>query len=605
MVEEYGYEREYEEFDDEERRRRSKKDKKGDIVKVGKDEGYERSRESTRGDSSERAAITIPMFKISEPPGRSLAPLDLAVPRPRKEATKLDIVIPSLQLTKSQTPLLNELDYRIPKVEKGSKFSSQTIIPTPIFKAPVTGEVFKLDYRTPVITSERGANDKASIPIYIPHKHAGRVNLVTLDKNLPKLGEVKKSEEEIKEGGRAAVSINERASTGAGASPPEDTSLEYKRDFQDPLETFFGSGAGRLRYRGPKVILFKDAEDDSYLQFLENLCLRIYRELEGGEPKAVMIEKLDDMNKKEIEKYLEAGHKIFTINLEKEIDKLDSVVLEHFRERLWETYSQANGFIILTVKSGEKFNRLNGLLDRINYSLMGKLNIIKLRAPILEPQQKERLISLLSGMLDVSNLSHGAPQVFDLMLNKSLFNEDSLFNQRLREIMNEEDGLFIESTKRSEEESWEHFSIKVFLVRYLTHKLRNEGKTLLNREEIMNEIKTEFEEDGVRPDIKIKDEVYEVETLFKEGAEAHLKITETIDKYRNISGIKTVNIVMDNLGFLLHLKDLLKKKKQLEKSKDKRFETKFYTLNLNNKTLISLENFIRQLSNIKAIHAGS
>jgi hypothetical protein len=55
--------------------------------------------------------------------------------------------------------------------------------------------------------------------------------------------------------------------------------------------------------------------------------------------------------------------------------------------------------------------------------------------------------------------------------------------------------------------------------------------------------------------------------------------------------IDKVNIVMDNLGFLLHLKDLLSKKKHF---KDKRFKIEFYTLDLKNKRLISLEDFVRE-----------
>ena len=73
--------------------------------------------------------------------------------------------------------------------------------------------------------------------------------------------------------------------------------------------------------------------------------------------------------------------------------------------------------------------------------------------------------------------------------------------------------------------------------------------------------------------------IYEVETLYGEGEDADKKIDYTIDKYDE-TGIKKVNIVMDNLGFLMHLKELKSKKGLF---KDKPFDIEFYTLDLINK----------------------
>jgi len=61
--------------------------------------------------------------------------------------------------------------------------------------------------------------------------------------------------------------------------------------------------------------------------------------------------------------------------------------------------------------------------------------------------------------------------------------------------------------------------------------------------------------------------------------------------------MKRVNIVMDNLGFLLHLRDL-KEKEMLFKNKE--FEVKFYTLDLKNKKLISMQEFIKELENLES-----
>ena len=74
-----------------------------------------------------------------------------------------------------------------------------------------------------------------------------------------------------------------------------------------------------------------------------------------------------------------------------------------------------------------------------------------------------------------------------------------------------------------------------------------------------------------------------------------MKIDETIDKYRE-TNMRRVNIVMDNLGFLLHLRNL--KKEMLFKNKE--FEVKFYTLDLKNKKLISMREFIKELENLES-----
>jgi hypothetical protein len=55
---------------------------------------------------------------------------------------------------------------------------------------------------------------------------------------------------------------------------------------------------------------------------------------------------------------------------------------------------------------------------------------------------------------------------------------------------------------------------------------------------------------------------------------------------------------MDNFGFLLHLKELLNKK---EHFKNKPFKVEFYTLDLQNMKLISIDEFVKELEKIKII----
>jgi len=78
--------------------------------------------------------------------------------------------------------------------------------------------------------------------------------------------------------------------------------------------------------------------------------------------------------------------------------------------------------------------------------------------------------------------------------------------------------------------------------------------------------------------------------LFGEGVDADKKIDETINKYTNE---EKVNIVMDNFGFLLHLKDLERRKRHYK-------NVEFYTLDLKNKELVSIEEFKKELRKILA-----
>jgi hypothetical protein len=529
--------------------------------------------------------VVIPIIKLEPVSEPVLRGLELSKEIPAIERRR-GLSVPFIEI---REPLIIardlRLDCEIPRIDKRIR-----VLAIPIIRADslpkVSATIVELD--TEVWKPKFVLSKKISIPIYWKDPFIRPKLLIesldaSIDERLRKIIE----KQEIFEYGSKVGGV-EVEMGGAGSQPPGGEEVE------DFLRFIFGNDGGKIRARGPKIILFKDLEDDSYISFLENICVRIYREREGGEPRAVKILKIDDMNKREIEKWLEAGGKIFTIDLERN-DIPDET---HLWERLEETYSERLGFIIFHVRSRERFNTLVNLLREINLKAQGRLNIVKLEARKLSKEVRRKLIELVSGMLAPEEIHaamkvDGVPTIstFDYMINIALFNEDSLFNRVLENIKMEEGGLFKESTKPAEEESSLHFNIKVFLVRYLTHILREKGEKLHTREEIMRRIETEKElGPEVIADVVIGNEVYEVETLYGAGEEPDMKINRTIDKYDRIQ-IDKVSIVMDNLGFLLHLKDLLSKKKHF---KDKRFKIEFYTLDLKNKRLISLEDFVRE-----------
>jgi len=82
-----------------------------------------------------------------------------------------------------------------------------------------------------------------------------------------------------------------------------------------------------------------------------------------------------------------------------------------------------------------------------------------------------------------------------------------------------------------------------------------------------------------QPDIYINgeseefpNEVFEIETLFGEGINAMKKIDETIEKYEE-SSIEKLNVVLENITLLFHLKEIKEKLKihRIQGRKGKKF----------------------------------
>ena len=582
-----------EELEEEERRRREeeaeKRKRKLRTIAFKKREG------KIEVFSYKEEPTTIPLIKLDKVLVLPRKKLELSKETPKIEKEKRIVSLPVLDLQAVSIMLRErELDCQIPKIEKSRKMLTVPVIrvrSVPTISILLTK--FDAEIRKPAPPSRL----KIRVPLY-------RKALLSLPKlllesfNLTVNEQLKNRLE--KEVEKILVGIEvEKVEAGAPSVGAEE------EEVPDFLEFMYGISGRTIRSRGPKIILFKDLEDDSYINTLETLCLRIYREKEGGEPKAKQISKIDEMNKREIEKWLDVGHTIFTINLDRQEGnrrpwlEIDEDLL---KDRLDETYTERIGFIIFVTRREETFNHYKELLERINLRAQGRLNIITMRARKLP----RRLVSLIWGKIisDIPQMDNirmidkrdGTPIVttFDYLFNKGR----KLFNEFLDRVKEEERGLFKSATRRNwrqlegkKSESDLHYNIKVFLVRYLVHELRKRGVDLKTREEIIRVIRTEDGKANPVPDIQINSEVYEVETLFGEGENADKKIDETIDKYEG-TDIRRVNIVMDNLGFLLHLRDLKEKEALF---KDKTFEVKFYTLDLKNKKLISLTDFIKEL----------
>lgn len=580
-----------EHMEEEERERREKKKKKKEESRT---EPVKRKPETTLPRKEKR--VSIPFMKLEVISKSELTKLKVNSEISKIKKEKREISLPFMELRKPSLSLRrHKLDSEELQVKKTPR-----ILHVPIIRVRSSPRLSSLltEFDAKIREPPEPISPKIRVPIY--RKAISTLPRLLLESFDLVINEQLKDRLEKKEEIDRTLPIERIGAKKLEAMASTPSAEE--EEIPDFLEFAFGSGGGRIRVKGPKIILFRDFEDDSYIGFLENLCLRIYREREGGEPKAIKIRKMDEMNKREVERYLEADGKIFTVDFE------DSKIPDetHLWERLEETYTERLGFIIFTVRNEEKFEHLRRLLQKLNHKAQGRLSIIELEARRLPLE----LIRLSSGMIDLTKPPievkvDKIPTIttFDYIFNMAFFNEESAFNKVLEDIKNEERGLFKESTNPAEEiESSLHFNVKVFLVRYLTHMLRKEGKKLSARQELMREIETENEliPEEVIPDVKVGGEVYEVETLFgpHAGEEPDLKINKTVDKYDKTSGITRVSIIMDNFGFLLHLKDLLRKR---EHFRSKTFDVEFHTLDLQNGKLVSLADFAKHLISVLSL----
>jgi hypothetical protein len=265
----------------------------------------------------------IPIVKL-EKPSVKVCRLGFSDKIPEVVGGKLDVIVPFLNLQeRPPTTIPGKLNDEILRLEREER---KVVIPFIKLDFPIKAQVpqgFDEEIRRieevklkPIVPSFRKEG------FYL--KSCLRSFDLAIDEKIVRLERME--EKEFEEGGGAE-------STGGGEEIP------------DFLEFAFGGEGGGIRGGGPKIILFKDLENDSYVGFLENICLRIYREREGGEPKAVKIRKMDDMNKRMVEELLKAGGRIFTIDLDEKEEMPDEI---HLRERLEETYTEKLGFIIFT-----------------------------------------------------------------------------------------------------------------------------------------------------------------------------------------------------------------------------------------------------------------
>lgn len=371
-------------------------------------------------------------------------------------------------------------------------------------------------------------------------------------------------------------------SLSVGAEIAEEESGGDTEEEENFFEIMFrGEGLRRIEDGRPAVIYVEEKEGDSIIGVVGTICKRLYREKMGGIPKAEIFSNLEEF-RKEI-RYIEAGNKITVIRLsEKDWKSLTKEEWNRFfGDRLDQLFSQDFGFIILN-------HPLPRVLER------HRINTIIVHARQLTTEMKRKLTEIVWGFVDIEDAFAPLDVVFDYGREK--------FEHTLEGI--KEIGFFAEATKPHEgEESNEHRWIKRFLVKHLASELIKTGELPKNpsRRQIKSKVETEVKGRFLNavPDVVVGNDVYEVETLFAEdgeGSNPSDKIIHTIDKYDN-SSVNSISVVLSNISFIRHLK-MIKKILRMYK-KDRKENIKFWTLDLKNERLVSFEEILNIMRELK------
>jgi hypothetical protein len=367
------------------------------------------------------------------------------------------------------------------------------------------------------------------------------------------------------------------------ASPMSSIAIGTDEEIPELLNLIFSITGGEIDSKKAKVLCVEELQGNSHIGALMTICARIHREKKGGTPVPYQLTHLTDDFKNEIIKWMKAEDKIFLAELkEKDWKKLKESRndWDYLLDRIKDLYIQNHGFII--------FNKRISL-DEFPIAHHA-INILHIKPQKLDTKLKNGISSMIWGFVDLDE-----PGTFDHVFDSA----KNKFEGQLE--MDAEEQPYFTATTEHDGESPEHFEIKVFLVRYLTKVLK------LKEHEIQNEIKVEVDYGSVTPDIRVpaRSEVYEVETLFGGGDHPINKIKTTINKYDKLPEIKTINIVLDNLTFLRHIVKLRGVKHTYNTRKGwgdaNGRSVEFYTLDLQNNSLVSMKQVIKRLKQLQEI----
>lgn len=426
-------------------------------------------------------------------------------------------------------------------------------------------------------------------------------------------------DEEEEKVGTSDVAVGSTASTGSGGHA--GGTGEEVPIFEDVI--FNGAGGAATTSEGTTIVLFNEAEDNSYVGSYLTLCRRIYREVNGGYPEFQPINDLDEINKREIERWLDADKRVIYIDLDDRDRQIDEAKL---REKLEATIGEF-GFIVFKATDSDLVAEYRDILNEINIeSPHPPLNVVEVapRQPGFNVERQMTELCWGNLNLPAAGPIHDKPEI-ERPTGKGVF--DDLFNRYapmkfddyFDGIKSDEGGLFkrfttenqgqIQGKERDDASNGEsslHYDIKVYIVWYLVKRLRGHGEDIDGLEDIGQWMETESKlGEGVIPDVFFdgqRQEVYEVETLFSGGQEPTKKIDQSINKYKEHDvTVDKIHIILENFTFLRHLNELsnIKQHYAHRTNEDGESLIEFETLDLQNSGLLSLTTVIDEVKDFE------
>lgn len=334
----------------------------------------------------------------------------------------------------------------------------------------------------------------------------------------------------------------------------EEVEAKALESIPELLEFLFGRGVSKLlNEKALCIVLPKDFED--YARMVAGICREVYKEKKGKLPKAV-----NEWEIGEVEKYF--------ADVEGQIVIVESTIrnlTEHLKKILRGFYSKGLGYLILI--SDEPWN----LADEVrSISTEMRWHVVELEPRKLEIKEKESLLSFVSGRnkrLEMEGLTIETPFGRQFLDTLEVFEETlkSYLNHSYQPVFvrKNRNRILQKSPYESDEANKVHSGMKAFVA---ISKWKESGK----REE---EFEVKFETDESF-DVEIGNERYEVETFY--GRDPLGVLTKKV----NEKG-EQINFVLRNISVLLHLKDLLKFKRDWR-------ETRIYCLDLEREKLIEI-----------------
>lgn len=431
-----------------------------------------------------------------------------------------------------------------------------------------------------------------SLEISLPPRHLLSVESLEEDRE-DKEGSQSDAEETENDSG--ADTETESANIETEGGEEEIGSEGLGAEGPPPLYEFlFETVDGSLASREPICVVAAKRDDDKYQQTLETLCREQFRQYVGGKPLADLLapNEADSIEETRIQNRIvvcdDSESNFFEFKTKLENQDITRELLENkgggdlarLHSRIDEFFTANLGYLLLFVDDQYADVLYDHLVSAEDIRESNEIILLRLRQ--LPDDVKRKLVRLAWGNVSIDTNRRDLDSLFHIAEDR--FGEEIEPNGEIEEI-----------TRHDQEESVLHYWVKCFVVDYLLSRENLKPVRDYSRPDLKEQIQTEevpWGESGPRPDVYIErsKEVFEIETLY--GTD-HKKINRTIDKYEGWP-VKQINVVLPNLTCLRNLEAVLRKTQE-EPGEMFRNDVKFWTLDLNERELLSVDDLAQTL----------